>query len=153
MAAATLLAITAAASASGPGDSLLGRNESSGQRMPAKLLAGEVMAVAYSGFREGQHPDLGKGAANPSQREILEDLEILVAHGFRLIRLYDAGEKDSELAEWGRDVNMTIFFFSAFDEPWKGDPTRPRGAEKHLGLFRVDRTPKHVLQAGGAGER
>jgi exo-beta-1,3-glucanase (GH17 family) len=56
------------------------------------LLAGEVMAVAYSGFREGQHPDRGNGAINPTDNEILEDLRILVAHGFRLIRLYDSGE-------------------------------------------------------------
>jgi len=60
------------------------------------LLAGEVMAVAYSGFREGQHPDRGEGAVNPSAAEILEDLEILVAHGFRLIRLYDSGENSAE---------------------------------------------------------
>ena len=56
------------------------------------LLAGEVMAVAYSGFREGQHPDRGDGAVNPSAAEILEDLELLVAHGFHLIRMYDARE-------------------------------------------------------------
>jgi len=49
------------------------------------------MAVAYSGFREGQHPDRGHGAINPSAEEILEDLELLVAHHFRLIRLYDSG--------------------------------------------------------------
>lgn len=62
------------------------------QQPPEALLAGEVMAVAYSGYREGQHPDLGEGAANPSREEILEDLRILVDHGFRLIRLYDVGE-------------------------------------------------------------
>jgi exo-beta-1,3-glucanase (GH17 family) len=56
------------------------------------LLAGEVMAVTYSGYREGQHPDRGDGAVNPSREEILEDLEILVAHDFRLIRMYDSGE-------------------------------------------------------------
>jgi len=55
------------------------------------LLAGEVMGVAYSGFREGQHPDRGSGAINPADDQILEDLKILVAHGFRLIRLYDSG--------------------------------------------------------------
>jgi len=49
------------------------------------------MAIAYSGFREGQHPDRGDGAKNPSAAEILEDLEILVAHDFKLIRLYDSG--------------------------------------------------------------
>ena len=31
-----------------------------------KLLAGELMAVAYSGFRAGQHPDRGDGAINPT---------------------------------------------------------------------------------------
>ncbi len=56
------------------------------------LLAGENMAVAYSGFREGQHPDRGDGAINPSDAEILEDLQILLAHDFQLIRMYDAGE-------------------------------------------------------------
>jgi exo-beta-1,3-glucanase (GH17 family) len=315
--------------------------------IPGKLLAGEVMALAYSGFREGQHPDRGQGAVNPSRPEILEDLQILVAHGFRLIRLYDAGENAvttlelirehelplkvlqgiwlsaelsnhegcpwldepipdeilaanvignqaeirraialarefpeiivavnvgnemlvdwndhmvslenvigyvrevkagieqpvtvaenyewwirdgaplaaevdflgvhsypvwegktideglsytienlagvasalpgrpiaileagwattaeefderageleqaryyEELAEWARAADMTVFFFSAFDEPWKGDPARPLGAEKHWGLFRVDRTPKHLLlPSGGAEER
>jgi exo-beta-1,3-glucanase (GH17 family) len=64
------------------------------ETMPTRdaLLAGEVMAVAYSGFRDGQHPDRGSGAVNPTDQEILEDLRILVAHGFRLIRLYDSGE-------------------------------------------------------------
>jgi exo-beta-1,3-glucanase (GH17 family) len=57
-----------------------------------ELLAGEVMAVAYSGFREGQHPDRGDGAKNPSAEEILEDLQILVEHNLTLIRLYDSGE-------------------------------------------------------------
>ena len=303
------------------------------------LLAGEVMAIAYSGFREGQHPDRGDGAVNPSDEEILEDLEILVANGFKLIRVYDTGENtvstlqlirekqipikvllgiwlraevsnhegcpwldepipDEELAanklenaaevrrgidlaqqfddivvavnvgnealvdwndhmvpleqviayvrhvkgaieqpvtvadnyewwirdgaplaaeldfigvhtypaweektidealpytienmrgvraalpdkpiaileagwattaeefgdqageanqaryyaeilEWATATNMTVFFFEAFDEPWKGDPNRPNGAEKHWGLFFVDRTPKEAFQ-------
>ena len=56
------------------------------------LVAGEVMAIAYSGFREGQHPDGGEGAVNPSDAEILEDLQILVDNGFGLIRVYDTGE-------------------------------------------------------------
>ena len=63
-----------------------------GRQAPSALMAGEVMALAYSGFREGQHPDRGDGAANPSDEEILEDLQILVDHGFKLIRLYDAKE-------------------------------------------------------------
>ena len=56
------------------------------------LIAGETMAVAYSGFRAGQHPDRGSGAANPSHAEILEDLNILLAHNLRLVRMYDTEE-------------------------------------------------------------
>ncbi|KPK55643.1 MAG: hypothetical protein AMJ59_23585 [Gammaproteobacteria bacterium SG8_31] len=270
------------------------------------------MAVAYSGFREGQHPDRGNGAVNPSKDEILEDLEILVANGFGLIRLYDSGDNSSaalslirehnmpikvllgiwldaevsnhegcpwldepipeerlaanalrnaeeirrgirlaqefgdivvavnvgnealvdwndhmvpvttvidyvrqvkaaigqpvtvadnyawwirdgrslatevdfigvhtypvwegkpideglaytleniegaseanqaryyrEIRQWADSTNTTVFFFEAFDEPWKGDPGNPLDAEKHWGLFNVDRTPKQAMK-------
>lgn len=303
------------------------------------LMLGEVMALAYSGFRDGQHPDRGMGARNPTPEQILEDLRLLEAHGYRLIRVYDTGENTratlelieqhglpikvllgiwlraevsnhegcawldepipedelarnrienaseiergielakrfddivvavnvgnealvdwndhmvpleqviayvrrvkaavpqpvtvadnyawwiedgaplaaevdflgihtypvweektideglsftieniedvhaalpgkpivileagwattgmefpeqageenqlryyNELEAWARKANVTVFFFEAFDEPWKGDPANPEGAEKHWGLFRVDRTPKLVLQ-------
>ncbi len=311
------------------------------QQQTGDLVAGEVMAIAYSGYREGQHPDRGDGAVNPSDAEILEDLQILVEHGFELIRVYDTGENtaatlrlirehdlpitvllgiwlraelsnhegcpwldepipDDELAanvilnaeeidrgirmandyddivvavnvgnealvewndhmvpleqviayvrevkaaieqpvtvadnyewwikdgaplaavvdfigvhtypvwegrgideglsytienlegvraalpgkpiaileagwattasefgdrageaeqtryydelyDWARRANMTVFFFEAFDEPWKGNPDNPAGAEKHWGLFFVDRSPKAVMQRG-----
>jgi len=55
------------------------------------LLIGEVMAISYSGYREGQHPNRGDGARPPSPEQVLEDLQILVDHGFRLIRVYDTG--------------------------------------------------------------
>jgi exo-beta-1,3-glucanase (GH17 family) len=66
------------------------------------------MAVAYSGFREGQHPDRGEGAVNPTAEEILEDLEILVAHGFKLIRLYDSGENSRLTVELIRKHELPI---------------------------------------------
>jgi len=50
------------------------------------------------------------------------------------------------LMEWSKQMNITTFFFSAFDEPWKGNPYDPYGAEKHWGLYFVDRTPKQVFQ-------
>ncbi len=56
------------------------------------LLEGAVTAIAYSGYREGQHPDRGAGARNPTETQILEDLTLLVNANFDLIRLYDAGE-------------------------------------------------------------
>jgi len=78
------------------------------KQVPADLLAGEVMAIAYSGFREGQHPDRGDGAVNPSDAEILEDLEILIAHDFKLIRLYDSGENSLATLELIREHNLLI---------------------------------------------
>jgi exo-beta-1,3-glucanase (GH17 family) len=52
-----------------------------------------------------------------------------------------------ELYAWTTRENITTFFFEAFDEDWKGnnnDPN-PNGAEKHWGLFTIDRKPKLAL--------
>ena len=70
----------------------LSARELLGNQNGEALVAGEFRAVSYSGFREGQHPDRGNGAVNPSDPEILEDLQILIENGFNLIRLYDSGE-------------------------------------------------------------
>ncbi|NND59435.1 MAG: glycosyl hydrolase [Gammaproteobacteria bacterium] len=75
---------------------------------PAALLSGDVMAVAYSGFREGQHPDRGDGAVNPSAAEILEDLEIIVEHGFGLIRMYDAGDNTATTLKLIREHKLPL---------------------------------------------
>lgn len=56
----------------------------------------------------------------------------------------------SELMEWSKQNNFTTFIFEAFDEDWKGDPNDPYGAEKHWGLFTVDREPKKVIEIFGA---
>ena len=72
------------------------------------LLNGEVMAIAYSGYREGQHPDRGMGARNPSPQQILEDLEILVAHDFGLLRLYDTGENSALTLELIAEHDLPI---------------------------------------------
>lgn len=91
-----LTVIAATACSPEPEEALISQHSTTEEKFepqsPADLIAGEVMAVAYSGFREGQHPDRGDGAVNPSAEEILEDLKILAAHNFRLIRLYDSGE-------------------------------------------------------------
>ncbi len=72
------------------------------------LLSGEVMAVAYSGYREGQHPDRGDGAILPSREHIVEDLNILVDHGFRLIRMYDVGENTQMTLEVIESENLPV---------------------------------------------
>ena len=50
-----------------------------------------------------------------------------------------------ELFAFCEQSNITLFWFEAFDEDWKGDPGNPDGAEKHWGLFNIDRTPKKAL--------
>ncbi|MBO6523915.1 MAG: glycosyl hydrolase [Balneolaceae bacterium] len=50
-----------------------------------------------------------------------------------------------DLVDWSERERIITFVFEAFDEPWKGSP-EPLEPEKHWGLFKVDRTPKLVLQ-------
>ncbi|MGI9202258.1 MAG: glycosyl hydrolase family 17 protein [Woeseiaceae bacterium] len=72
------------------------------------LVDGQVMAMSYSGYREGQHPDRGDGANNPSDEEVLEDLQILVANDYELIRLYDAGENSQQTLRLIREHDLPI---------------------------------------------
>ncbi len=47
----------------------------------------------------------------------------------------------NELMAWSKENNVNVFFFEAFDEPWKGT-----GTEGHWGLFTVDRKAKPAVQ-------
>ncbi len=98
-----VLALIALLAACGGADETTGYSQG-----PTDLLADEVMAVAYSGFREGQHPDRGDGAVNPSDEEILEDLQILADHDFGLIRMYDVGENTVTTLELIREHDLPI---------------------------------------------
>jgi len=51
----------------------------------------------------------------------------------------------NELMNFVEEKNITTFFFEAFDEDWKGNPDNMMGAEKHWGLFTVDRKAKKVM--------
>ena len=50
------------------------------------------------------------------------------------------------LMSWAEEMNITTFWFEAFDEDWKGNPDDMMGAEKHWGLYTVDRKPKKAMQ-------
>lgn len=79
------------------------------QQQPDELLAGIHSAVCYSGFRTGQHPDRGDGAVNPSDEEILEDLQIIANDmGFKLIRLYDSGENSQAVLRLIKENQLDI---------------------------------------------
>ncbi len=68
------------------------------QQQQSDLLEGIQRGVCYSGFRHGQHPDRGVGAVNPSDKEMLEDLQLLARDGnFGLIRLYDSDENSRDV--------------------------------------------------------
>ncbi|NIV18733.1 MAG: hypothetical protein GWN47_10095 [Woeseiaceae bacterium] len=84
------------------------RVEGEFRQTPDALIAGETMAVAYSGFREGQHPDRGDGAVNPSRAEILEDLQILADHGFGLIRMYDTSSNTRDTLDLIRQHELPV---------------------------------------------
>jgi len=51
-----------------------------------------------------------------------------------------------DLINWTDEDGILCFVFEAFDEDWKGshEPLEP---EKHWGLYRIDRTPKEVVEA------
>ncbi len=51
-----------------------------------------------------------------------------------------------EFMQWSKEMNITTFWFEAFDEDWKGETNDMMGAEKHWGLYTVDRKPKKVMQ-------
>jgi exo-beta-1,3-glucanase (GH17 family) len=87
------------------------RGEDRGQikQSESDLLAGVSKAICYSGFREGQHPDRGEGAVNPSYEETLEDLKILSRNSnFSLIRLYDSGENTQIVLKVIKENNINI---------------------------------------------
>ncbi len=46
-----------------------------------------------------------------------------------------------QMIAWSKANEVTMFIFEAFDEPWKGGDN-PLEAEKHWGIYNVDRTPK-----------
>jgi exo-beta-1,3-glucanase (GH17 family) len=59
-------------------------------------------------------------------------------------QFYDA------VRNWAETERLTVFFFEAFDENWKGGP-HPAEVEKHWGLFRSDRSAKAAI-SGTIGE-
>ncbi len=48
--------------------------------------------------------------------------------------------------EWSASTGLTVFYFEAFDENWKGGDD-PREVEKHWGVYRADRSEKIALEA------
>lgn len=61
------------------------------------------------------------------------------------------GEGEQELfyralRDWAAERKLPYFYFSAFDENWKGGNS-PDEIEKHWGVYNADRTPKRVMKS------
>ncbi len=87
-------------------------------------------------------------------RKALPNARIIISEAGWASVASEFGERASEekqlqyfndLFAWAKKNNITTFFFEAFDEDWKGNPDNPLGAEKHWGLFTVDRKAKKVM--------
>lgn len=85
------------------------KEQMNGKQKKEDLLNGCVRAIAYSGFRSGQHPDRGEGAINPTNEQVLEDLLILSKDSlFTVIRLYDSGENSETVLRIIEEKKLNI---------------------------------------------
>jgi exo-beta-1,3-glucanase (GH17 family) len=85
------------------------------------IVLGET-GWATSVHDQGEQAELIKGQPGESEQK----------------RFYDAARA------WAAARGLTVFFFEAFDENWKGGP-HPAEVEKHWGLFRADRSAKAAV--------
>lgn len=71
--------------------------------------------------------------------------------GMRAIDEYKSGLYYRHIREWSDANNISVFYFEAFDEPWK-DAGNPMGSENHFGLINLQAQAKfpiwHYYDAG-----
>lgn len=51
---------------------------------------------------------------------------------------------NDNMRKFADEFGASLFFFQAFDEPWKGEPKNPDHSEKHFGLIDIDCNVKYV---------
>ena len=57
---------------------------------------------------------------------------------------YKSGLYYKMIREWSDANNVTVFYFEAFDEPWK-DAANPLGSENHFGLINLEAQAKFAI--------
>ena len=57
---------------------------------------------------------------------------------------YKSGLYYQMIREWSNENNITVFYFEAFDEPWK-DAENPMGSENHFGLINLEAEAKYPI--------
>jgi len=64
--------------------------------------------------------------------------------GAQAIDEYKSGLYYKHIREWSNENNITVFYFEAFDEPWK-DAANPMGSENHFGLINLQAQAKYPI--------
>ena len=125
-----------------------------------KELASNVDFVSVHSYPVWEGKDIGQSMSYTIEnlnevRSSLPDARIVISEAGWASVGSDFGDRASEekqlqyyndLMTWAAKMNITTFFFEAFDEEWKGDPNNRSGAEKHWGLFTADRKAKKVMR-------
>lgn len=57
---------------------------------------------------------------------------------------YKSGLYYQLMREWTNKENISLFYFEAFNEPWK-DAKNPQGSENHFGLFNLKGEAKYAI--------
>jgi exo-beta-1,3-glucanase (GH17 family) len=123
-------------------------------------LARELDFISIHTYPEWENKDIDQAmpytiANLQAVRNAIPDARIVVTEAGWATVAKEFGDRASEakqkkyyhdLFAWTGRMNITTFFFEAFDEDWKGDTGDPLGAEKHWGLFTVDRKAKLAMQ-------
>ncbi|MBN1340770.1 MAG: hypothetical protein JXA03_15685 [Bacteroidales bacterium] len=124
-------------------------------------LAGEVDFISIHIYPLWEGKDIGEGLSYSIKnvmevKKALPEARIVISEAGWASVASEFGDRASEekqrqyyteIMAWAKKMNITAFFFEAFDEDWKGDPDNMMGAEKHWGLFRIDRKRKQVMQS------
>lgn len=66
------------------------------------------------------------------------------APGSRATDEYKSGLYYKDIREWSDQNNISVFYFEAFDEPWK-DAENPMGSENHFGLINLEAGAKYAI--------
>jgi exo-beta-1,3-glucanase (GH17 family) len=93
------------------------------------LHADRTVVIGETGWAtarhtEGEQATLIKGRVGEAEQKIFHDA----------------------VRAWAVEEDLTVYFFEAFDENWKGG-AHPDEVEKHWGLMKADRSPKAALLA------
>jgi exo-beta-1,3-glucanase (GH17 family) len=64
--------------------------------------------------------------------------------GAKAIDEYKSGLYYQHIREWSDRNHVTVFYFEAFDEPWK-DAENPMGSENHFGLINIQSQAKFAI--------